>query len=92
MYILVVHRHQGRIIYLEYNGEDVKNTFMFVGKVGIMLHEINLVIPCERNAKEDWTNKCVKIRESSGNCCTRTVFRFFVFLSAISRVFVYLKK
>jgi len=27
-----VHRHQGRIIYLEYTGEDVKTTHMFVGK------------------------------------------------------------
>lgn len=28
----VVTRHQGRVIYLEYTGEDVKNTYMFVGK------------------------------------------------------------
>lgn len=27
-----IHRHQGRIIYLEYTGEDVKTTHMFVGK------------------------------------------------------------
>jgi len=27
-----VHRHQGRIIYLEYTGEDVTSTHMFVGK------------------------------------------------------------
>lgn len=32
--LLGVHRHQGRIIYLEYTGEgDVQATHMFVGKV-----------------------------------------------------------
>lgn len=32
-----VERHAGRIIYLEYDGSDVKNTYMFVGKVYLKL-------------------------------------------------------
>jgi hypothetical protein len=32
-----VDRHAGRIIELEYNGGDVKETFMFVGKVHIFI-------------------------------------------------------
>jgi leucyl aminopeptidase len=32
-----VHRHQGRIIYLEYTGEEVEKTYMFVGECSSFL-------------------------------------------------------
>ena len=37
VYYLEVDRHAGRIIELEYNGDNVNDTFMFVGKVCYLL-------------------------------------------------------